>query len=126
MHKILLSSVIIIGLAMINWPQPTTSSNMAVVTVTAYHPGVRAPDSRPGITASGTRVREGIVAISRDLEYRLDMEFGDKVRLVGLGVYEFQDRMASRCRKKVDIFMKSYWKARRFGVRRHVLLVKLV
>jgi 3D (Asp-Asp-Asp) domain-containing protein len=45
--------------------------------------------------------------------------------LHGLGVFEFQDRMASRCRKKVDIFMDCKQKARRFGVRRYVVLVKL-
>ncbi|MFP3868527.1 MAG: hypothetical protein ACLFUU_10250 [Desulfobacteraceae bacterium] len=126
MIRFLFSCIFILGLFIFSWPQPTVSLDMAVVTVTAYHLGVRAPDSRPGITASGLRVREGIVALSRDLEYRLGLEFGDEIRLEGLGTYEFQDRMARRCRKKADIFMNSYWKAKRFGVRRNVLLLKEV
>jgi 3D (Asp-Asp-Asp) domain-containing protein len=70
-------------------------------------------------------VKEGIVAVSRDVEHSLNLDFGDRVLLHGLGVFEFQDRMASRCRKKVDIFMDCRQKAVRFGVRRYVVLVKM-
>jgi len=107
------------------WPQPTMSVTMSVVTVTAYHPGVTAPGSPKGVTASGQRVAEGMLAVSRDVERNLNLNFGDRVLLHGMGVFEFQDRMASRCRHKVDVFMKSYKKARRFGVRRYVVLVKM-
>jgi 3D (Asp-Asp-Asp) domain-containing protein len=71
-------------------------------------------------------VKRGILAVSRDLERNLDLEFGDRLLLHGLGVYEFQDRMASRWTKKVDIYLDSQQKARRFGVKRYVVLVKLV
>jgi len=98
---------------------------MSVVTVTAYHPGVYAKGSPQGVTASGQRVAEGMIAVSRDVERGLNLDFGDRLLLHGLGVFEFQDRMASRCRHKVDIFMKTYSKARRFGVRRYVVLVKM-
>jgi 3D (Asp-Asp-Asp) domain-containing protein len=66
-----------------------------------------------------------MVAVSRDVENSLNLDFGDRVLLHGLGVFAFQDRMNNRCRKKVDIFMKCKQKARHFGVRRHVVLVKV-
>jgi 3D (Asp-Asp-Asp) domain-containing protein len=104
-------------------PQPTTSVTMSIVTVTAYsYSGGMPPHS---ITASGRKVKEGMVAVSSDLERSLKLAFGDRVLLHGLGVFEFQDRMAQSQRKKVDLFMKSNTKARRFGVKRHIVLVKL-
>jgi 3D (Asp-Asp-Asp) domain-containing protein len=116
--------VIMAGIAVM--PKPTMCVTMSIVTVTAYHPGVYCPgSSRKGVTASGQRVQEGIVAVSRDVEKSLNLEFGDRVLLHGLGVFDFQDRMASRCRKKVDIFMDCKSKARRFGVKRYVVLVKM-
>ncbi|MFZ5451931.1 MAG: 3D domain-containing protein [Thermodesulfobacteriota bacterium] len=111
--------------SLIGWPQPTMSVTMSVVTVTAYHPGVYAKGSPKGYTASGRRVAEGMIAVSQDLERNLNLDFGDRLLLHGLGVFDFQDRMAPRMRQKVDIFMKSYKKARRFGVRRYVVLVKM-
>jgi len=94
---------------------------MSIVTVTAYH---YCPGSK-GITASGQRVRTGILAVSRDLERNLSLDFGDRVLLHGYGVFEVQDRMASRWTKKVDIYLDSQQKARAFGVRRYVVLVRL-
>lgn len=106
-------------------PRPSTTVTMSIVTVTAYsYNCCRAPNY--GITSSGKRVQEGIVALSRDVERSLNLDFGDRVLLHGLGVFEFQDRMASRWRNKADIFMHSVPNARRFGVKRHVVLVKLV
>ena len=67
-----------------------------------------------------------MIAVSRDVEKNLNLDFGDRVLLHGLGVFDFQDRMAGRCRSKVDIFMNCKKKAVRFGVRRYVVLVKLV
>jgi len=66
-----------------------------------------------------------MIAVSRDLERNLNLDFGDKVLLHGMGVFEFQDRMAPRWRKKVDIYVDNQGKARHFGVRRYVVLVKL-
>ncbi len=115
----------LIGLGVIMLPQPTMSVTMSIVTVTAYHPGAYCPGVPKGVTASGHKVKEGMIAGSRDVEKNLNLDFGDRVLLHGLGVFEFQDRMASRVRKKVDIYMNCTKKARRFGVRRYVVLVKL-
>ena len=126
MRKVSIFCFCLLGLALIiGWPQPTKCVTMSVVTVTAYHPGVYAKGSPKGYTASGRRVAEGMIAVSRDIERSLNLDFGDKLLLHGLGVFDFQDRMASRMRHKVDIYMKSYKKARRFGVRRYVVLVKM-
>ncbi len=108
------------------WPQPTMCVTMSIVTVTAYHPGAYDPSTcLRGVTASGLKVAEGMVAVSRDVERNLNLDFGDRVLLHGLGVYEFQDRMARRLTKKVDIFMDCTKKARRFGVKRYIMLVKM-
>jgi 3D (Asp-Asp-Asp) domain-containing protein len=113
----------LLGLAALIVPRSTQSVTMSIVTVTAYsYNGGQHPHN---ITASGRKVKEGMVAVSRDLERTLNLDFGDRVLLHGLGVFEVQDRMASRQRKKVDLFMNSDSKARRFGVKRHIVLVKL-
>jgi 3D (Asp-Asp-Asp) domain-containing protein len=99
---------------------------MSIVTVSAYcYPSAYCPGSSKGITASGERVREGFLAVSQDVEEGMNLGFGDRVLLNGLGVYEFKDRMASRMHKKVDIYMGCMERAMRFGVRRYVVLVKL-
>jgi 3D (Asp-Asp-Asp) domain-containing protein len=122
MKTMLILSVLICG--MLIAPPPTMSVSMSVVTVTAYsYSGGATPH---GITASGKKVQEGMIALSRDVEGMMNLNFGDRVLLHGLGVFEFQDRMASRWRYKADVFMQSDHSARRFGVRRHVILVKLV
>ncbi|MBW1991361.1 MAG: 3D domain-containing protein [Deltaproteobacteria bacterium] len=113
----------LLGLAVMVLPQTTKAESMSIVTVTAYsYSGGQYPQH---ITASGRRVKEGMVAVSRDLERRLKLNFGDRVLLHGLGVFEVQDRMAPSQRRKVDVFMKSSAKARRFGVKRRIVMVKL-
>jgi 3D (Asp-Asp-Asp) domain-containing protein len=114
--------VCLLGVGVVCAPRPTMCVTMSIVTVTAYH---HCPGSK-GITSSGRRVQTGMIALSRDLERNLKMDFGDRVLLHGMGVFEFQDRMASRWNKKVDIYLDNQGKARRFGVRRYVVLVKLV
>jgi 3D (Asp-Asp-Asp) domain-containing protein len=99
-------------------PQTTISLSMAVIKVTAY--------CHPGRTASGLRVQDGILALSRDLEYNLDMRFGDTVKLEGFGTFSFQDRMASYKVRQADIWMPCRSEALRFGVKHNVMLVKIV
>ena len=121
MKTLLITCLLSLGLAI---PQTTIGVNMSIVSVTAYsYSGGAPPYNR---TASGRRVQEGMLALSRDVERDLGLSFGDRVLLHGLGVFEFQDRMASRWIQKADVFMHSDGKARRFGVKRHIILVKLV
>ncbi len=123
MKKILLCCLLTLGVCVL--PRTTMSVSMSIVTVTAYHPGVYGGHNQRRVTASGKKVKEGMVAVSQDVERMLSLDFGDRVLLHGLGVFEFQDRMSYRKRQKVDIFMRCLKKARRFGIKRHVLLVKL-
>ncbi len=113
--------VCLIGVGVFCAPRPTMCVTMSIVTVTAYH---HCPGSR-GVTASGERVRSGIIAVSRDLENHMDLDFGSQVLLHGYGVFEVKDRMAPRWHKKVDVWLDSQQKASSFGVRRYVVLVKL-
>ncbi len=122
MKTLTIFCLVSLGLAFL--PQPTLGLNMSIVSVTAYSYFGGAPPYN--VTASGKRVKEGMVALSRDLERNLSLSFGDRVLLHGLGVFEFQDRMASRWTLKADVFMHSNQKARRFGVKRYIVLVKLV
>ena len=122
MKTLTIFCLVSLGLAFL--PQPTLGVNMSIVSVTAYSYFGGAPPYN--VTASGKRVKEGMVAVSRDVERNLRLNFGDRVLLHGLGVFEFQDRMASRWTLKADVFMHSNHKARRFGAKRHIVLVKLV
>jgi|UniRef100_A0A7V6A697 3D (Asp-Asp-Asp) domain-containing protein len=121
MKTLMITCLLGLGLAL---PQTTMGVNMSIVSVTAYSYSGGAPPYN--LTASGKRVQEGMLALSRDVERDLQLSFGDRVLLHGLGVFEFQDRMASRWKQKADVFMHSDYKARSFGVRRYVVLVKLV
>jgi len=90
------------------------------VSITAYNPVPDQTDDTPFITASADYVRDGIVALSYDLEKTLELEFGDIVVLETingefLGEFEFQDRMNKRWRNKVDIFMWKVQDAKKFG-----------
>lgn len=119
---VILSLICLLGVGVLAFPRPTMCVTMSIVSVTAYH---HCPGSK-GITSSGRRVATGMIALSRDLERNLNMDFGDRVLLHGLGVFEFQDRMAPRWNKKVDIYLDNQCKAINFGVKRYVVLVKLV
>lgn len=68
-------------------------------------------------TASGRRIRRGVVALSPDLEHALGVEFGDRVVLEGVGTFVFEDRTAAHWRRRADIFMESPKAARQFGVK---------
>lgn len=87
------------------------------VTVTAYSPRVRETDSTPFTTASNRPVRQGIVAVSRDL-FNAGWVFGKKVYLAGLGLFTIDDLMASGKRNQIDIFMHDTDEAIDFGKRK--------
>ena len=96
-----------------------------IVTVTAYSAEVNQTDSTPHITASNKHVKEGYIALSRDLEKDLGLHFGDLILLEGgiYGIFEFQDRMHKRKKRQVDIFYYSTKKAIEFGVKKATLRV---
>lgn len=84
------------------------------LTVTAYSPRASETDSSPLITASNSRVREGICAVSRDL-YEKGWVFGRKVYVEDMGVFVIEDLMGKRKKEHLDIFMNSTRDAVDFG-----------
>ena len=89
--------------------------NRRMVKVTAYNPLESQTDSTPFEAAWGDRVREGIIAVSRDLE-KEGLTRGVEVHVAGMGKYIVLDRMHYRKRNQIDIFMWKYKDAVTFGV----------
>lgn len=80
-------------------------------TVTAYSSNIDETDDTPFITASGERVRDGIVAanfLPFGTRIRIPEIFGDKIFVV-------KDRMAARHAEKVDIWFETKELAKAFG-----------
>lgn len=89
-------------------------SRVRRLTVTAYSPREVETDSDPFITASMQPVREGGVAVSRDLFYA-GWVFGRKIYIEGYGIFVITDLMHSRKKEQIDIFMFNTKKALKFG-----------
>lgn len=84
-----------------------------VAPVTAYSSTPDQTDSTPFITASGTRVRDGVVAanfLPIGTKVRMPTVYGDKIFIV-------EDRMNSRYWQRLDIWMETRQEALQFGVR---------
>lgn len=90
------------------------------VEVTAY--SSESPETGE-ITASGQRVRKGIIAVSRDLERDYGIKFGDVVEVEGVGTFMVQDRMNKRWTRKIDIWMPTVRECAAFGKQNKVLVV---
>ena len=87
--------------------------------VTAYTSTPEETDDTPFITASGTRVRDGIVATN-------ELPMGTKIRmpdLFGDKVFVVEDRMHERMKNKVDIWMAEKSDALRFGIQKTDIVV---
>jgi len=83
------------------------------VWVTAYSSTPEETDDSPFITASGTYVRDGIMATNLlpfGTEVKIPDAFGDKIFVV-------EDRMHQRKTNNVDIWMPSKSEALQFGIR---------
>ena len=84
------------------------------VYITAYSSRAQETDDTPFITASGTRVRDGVVAanwLPIGTKVRIPSLFGDKIFVV-------EDRMHKRNAEKLDIWFAETSDAYKFGVRR--------
>ena len=94
--------------------EPTLSvSHLQIkkVWITAYSSTPDETDDTPFITASGTQVRDGIVATNL-------LPFGTKIKipaLFGNKVFTVEDRMHARKRNVVDVWMSSKEHALQFG-----------
>lgn len=113
-------------LIQINSPQITSVQgpvcpilNKRLVVITAYSSTPGETDSSPFITASGTRVRDGIIAanfLKIGTQVKIPVLYGDKVFVV-------EDRMAKKNSHKVDIWMPSKSAALQFGVKKAEIVV---
>jgi len=103
----------------------TPVGRSVVARATAYNSMPGQTDSTPFITATGTRTRPGVVALSRDL--LRTFPYGSKVMIEDLTgrsgnllhnrVFYVEDTMAAYKTRSVDIWMASYGQAIRFGAR---------
>ncbi len=91
------------------------------VDVTGYSSSRDQCDDDPFITAANTQVRDGIVALSRDLlrRYNPDAPFdwGDKVHIEGVGEFVVEDSMNARYRHRADIWFPNRSSAANWGIR---------
>jgi|GEM_PF-943654 3D (Asp-Asp-Asp) domain-containing protein len=89
------------------------------VTVTAYSSTVDQCDSSPFITASGTRVHDGIIATNL-------LAFGTKVKfpsIYGDKIFTVEDRMNKRYTDRADIWFETREEAIKFGVKRLEMVI---
>ncbi|TSC82602.1 MAG: hypothetical protein G01um101420_269 [Parcubacteria group bacterium Gr01-1014_20] len=87
--------------------------------VTAYSSTPEETDDTPFITASGSTVREGVVATNL-------FPFGTKVLIpeyFGERVFVVEDRMHSRKTNNLDIWMASKQEAKKFGISQTKIVV---
>lgn len=98
-----------------------SSAPVYAVTVTAYSSSSDQCDSTPHLTATGTPVRRGIIALSRDLLRRFNPEapfdWGDRVHVEGLGEFIVEDTMSGRFARRADIWFPDSRSATAWGVR---------
>jgi len=96
---------------------------------TGYSSSVRETDDTPFITASNTRTRPGVVALSRDMLRRYNGQalftFGDAIHISGIGDFVIEDSMNRRWRKRLDIWFPSREAAANFGIRRVTVAMPL-
>ncbi len=95
------------------------------VLATGYSSSVFETDDTPFITATNTRTRSGVLALSRDLLRRFTpgapFSFGDRVHVSGLGDFIVEDVMNARWTQRVDVWFPSRGEAIHFGLREAVL-----
>jgi 3D (Asp-Asp-Asp) domain-containing protein len=91
------------------------------VTATAYNSHPSQTDGDPTETASGERLQHGVraLAVSDDL-FEGGLGFGARVEIDGLpGEWIVMDRMHSRWRRKIDVYLgNDVDAAKRFGEKR--------
>ncbi len=96
-----------------------TNPKTIKVYITAYSSRPEETDDTPFITASGKRVRNGIVAsnfLPLGTVIKIPELFGNKVFVV-------EDRMNPRFKNRIDIWFPNLWQAERFGIKKAKILV---
>ncbi len=102
-------------------PAPATEEQSPALrtkrtTMTAYSSTPNQTDGTPFVTASGSCVRDGVIASN-------DFRIGTKIRfpeLYGDKIFVVEDRMNSRYTNRIDVWMNDIADARKFGLKRNV------
>ncbi|MCX6813128.1 MAG: hypothetical protein NTV77_01405 [Candidatus Azambacteria bacterium] len=92
---------------------------MMTVVLTAYSSTPDQTDDTPFITASNTRVRDGIVAanfLAFGTKVKIPAVFGDKI-------FTVEDRMAKKHNGKMDIWFPERYLAKNFGVQKADVII---
>ncbi|MDL2345571.1 hypothetical protein QOL99_15650, partial [Deinococcus sp. MIMF12] len=105
--------------------QGARTGRSVIARATAYNSLAAQTDSTPFITATGTRTRPGVVALSRDL-LRV-FPYGSRITVEDLSgkynhllrgrVFYVEDTMAARKTNSIDIWMGTRSQALQFGAR---------
>ncbi len=88
-----------------------------LTTITAYSSTPDQTDSTPFITASGSYVKDGIVAcnfLAFNTKIKLPELYGDKI-------FTVKDRMAKKNSHKIDIWFPTREEAKQFGVKKTII-----
>ena len=87
---------------------------IGVVTTTNYCKGI--------ITASNIKVKPGYIALSRDLEKKHKLKFGDLIYLDNESEpYVFMDRMPLQWKRHADVYSRKCKDAKEYGVQKRML-----
>ncbi|WP_241191234.1 hypothetical protein [Deinococcus psychrotolerans] len=101
--------------------RPQQRGYSRVVKATAYSSDVGQTDNSPFVTATGTRVRPGVIALSRDLlrifPYGSRVTLQDSAGLLNGRTFIVEDTMNVRISNTIDIWMGSRAQAYQWGVR---------
>ena len=91
------------------------------VTVTGYSSSIHETDDSPGLTASNTAARAGVIALSQDLLREFTpgapFSFDDRVEIPGLGQFQVEDTMHPRWTRRADVWFGSRSEAIDWGRR---------
>ena len=91
----------------VNWSCVSLGEESLEVTATAYTSDRNQTDDTPNVAAWGDILQPGMksIAVSRDL-IRIGLKRGVRVRIEGLpGQFVVLDKMASRWRRRIDVYM---------------------
>jgi 3D (Asp-Asp-Asp) domain-containing protein len=117
--NLLVAKVVLLGICIMCISVGSVWAEEIIISVTAY--SLKECYHNKGETASGDLARDGIVAVSRDLE-RKGLKLGTRIRISNMGTFIVKDRTSRRNRGNIDIFMPSYREALRFGRQKYTFV----
>lgn len=117
--NLLVAKVVLLGICILCISSGSVWAEEIKISVTAYT--LKECYHNKGKTASGERVKTGIVAVSRDLE-RKGLKLGTKIKISNMGTFVVKDRTSHKNRGNVDVYMPSHTSALRFGRQKYTLV----